>query len=72
MNLTKMFRLKNIPNFLTILRILLIPSIILCIEINTEKYLWIALILYITACFSDFLMDILQGNLILNQTLVSS
>ena len=49
-----MFRLKNIPNFLTILRILLIPSIILCIEINTEKYLWIALTLYITACFSDF------------------
>ena len=49
-----MFKLKNIPNFLTILRILLIPSIILCIEIITEEYLWIALALYITACISDF------------------
>ena len=48
-----MFRLKNIPNFLTILRILLIPSIILCIEINTEISLD-CINLYITACFSDF------------------
>ena len=49
-----MFNLKNIPNFLTILRIVLIPSIIICIELGTEKYYWIALILYVTACFSDF------------------
>ena len=49
-----MFKLKNISNFLTIFRIILIPSIIVCIEINTEKYHWIALSLYITACFSDF------------------
>ena len=50
-----MFSLKNIPNFLTILRIVLIPSIIICIELGDEKYYWIALFLYVTACFSDFL-----------------
>ena len=50
-----MFNLKNIPNFLTILRIVLIPSIIICTEIGNEKYYWIALFLYIAACFSDFL-----------------
>ena len=49
-----MFNLKNIPNFLTILRIVLIPSIIVCIEVGNEKYYWIALFLYVTACFSDF------------------
>ena len=49
-----MFNLKNIPNFLTILRIILIPSIVICIEIGNEKYYWIALFLYVTACFSDF------------------
>ncbi len=50
-----MFNLKNIPNFLTILRIVLIPSIIICIELGNEKYFWIALFLYVTACLSDFL-----------------
>ena len=49
-----MFNLKNIPNLLTILRIVLIPTIIICIEIGSEKYFWIALFLYVTACFSDF------------------
>ena len=49
-----MFNLKNIPNFLTILRIVLIPSIIICIELGNEKYYWFALFLYVTACFSDF------------------
>tara|TARA_Y100000022_G_scaffold180668_1_gene172784 strand:- start:5573 stop:6124 length:552 start_codon:yes stop_codon:yes gene_type:complete len=50
-----LFSLKNIPNFLTILRIVLIPSIIICIELGDKKYYWIALLLYVTACFSDFL-----------------
>ena len=49
-----MFSLKNIPNFLTILRIVLIPSIVVCIEIDNQQYYWIALFLYVTACFSDF------------------
>ena len=49
-----MFSLKNIPNFLTILRIVLIPSIIVCIELDNQQYYWIALFLYVTACFSDF------------------
>ncbi len=53
-SLIKLFNIKNIPNFLTILRILLIPSIIICIEIGSFKYYWIALFLYIFACFSDF------------------
>ena len=50
-----MFKISNIPNFLTILRILLIPGIIVCIEINEHFYSWIGLIFYIIACFSDFL-----------------
>ena len=49
-----MFNIKNIPNFLTILRIILIPSIIICIEADNYNYNWTALILYIFACFSDF------------------
>ena len=49
-----MFSLKNIPNFLTILRIVLIPSIVICIEVGNQQYYWIALFLYVTACFSDF------------------
>ena len=39
---------------MTILRIVLIPSIIICIELGNEKYYWIALFLYVIACFSDF------------------
>ena len=50
-----MFKLNNIPNFLTILRILLIPGIIICIELDQAKYSWLALSFYIFACFSDFL-----------------
>ena len=50
-----MFKINNIPNFLTILRILLIPGIIICIELDQPKYSWLALSFYIFACFSDFL-----------------
>ena len=50
-----MFKLNNIPNLLTILRILLIPGIIICIELDQPKYSWIALFFYVFACFSDFL-----------------
>ena len=54
-SLIKLFKLNNVPNFLTILRILLIPGIIICIELDQPKYSWLALSFYIFACFSDFL-----------------
>ena len=49
-----MFKLKNIPNFLTLIRILLIPVIILFMEIDQELYRWLSLWLYFLACISDF------------------
>ena len=54
MRLIKMFKLKNIPNFLTLIRILLIPVIILFMEIDEELYRWLSLWLYFIACISDF------------------
>ncbi len=50
-----MFSKNNIPNFLTFLRILLIPGIIICMESETVNHHWVALLFYIIACFSDFL-----------------
>ena len=50
-----MIKLENIPNILTLLRILIIPVIIIFLELNEEFYIWLALILYIIACLSDFL-----------------
>ena len=50
-----MFKKENIPNILTLLRILIIPIIIIFLEIDTKFYSWLALILYIIACLSDFL-----------------
>ena len=50
-----MFKIENIPNILTLLRILAIPIIILFLEIDNEFYSWVALILYTIACISDFL-----------------
>ena len=50
-----MFKKENIPNILTLLRILIIPIIIIFLEIDTKFYSWFALILYIIACLSDFL-----------------
>ena len=50
MSLIEMFKLKNIPNFLTLIRILLIPVIILFMEIDEELYRWLSLSLYFIAC----------------------
>ena len=50
-NSIKLFKLNNIPNFLTILRILLIPGIRVCIELNEAKYSWLALSLNICLFF---------------------
>ena len=54
-----MFKLTNIPNILTLLRILIIPVIIIFLEIDNEFYNWLSLLLYAVACISDFLMDTL-------------
>ena len=50
-----MFKLTNIPNILTLLRILIIPVIIIFLEIDNEFYNWLSLLLYAVACISDFL-----------------
>ena len=50
-----MFKIANIPNILTLLRILIIPIILVFLEIDNEFYRWLALLLYIIACLSDFL-----------------
>ena len=50
-----MFKIENIPNILTLLRILIIPVIIIFLEINEYFYNWLALLLYSIACISDFL-----------------
>ena len=50
-----MFKIANIPNILTLLRILIIPVILVFLEIDNEFYRWLALLLYIIACISDFL-----------------
>ena len=50
-----MFNKNNIPNILTVLRIIFIPVIIICMEINNPYYSWLALGFYVIACLSDFL-----------------
>ena len=50
-----MFKLANIPNILTLLRILIIPVIIIFLEVDNDLYQWLALALYSIACISDFL-----------------
>tara|TARA_B100000989_G_scaffold232502_1_gene179292 strand:+ start:119 stop:679 length:561 start_codon:yes stop_codon:yes gene_type:complete len=47
--------LKRIPNYLTIFRVLCIPVIILNIIPQSFFFNWVAVILYIVACISDFL-----------------
>ena len=49
-----MFKLKNIPNFITFIRIFLIPVIIILMEFDNEFYRWLSLSLYFLACISDF------------------
>ena len=50
-----MFKIANIPNILTLLRILIIPVILIFLEIDNQFYRWLALALYVVACISDFL-----------------
>ncbi len=50
-----MFKIENVPNILTFIRILFIPIIIVFLEIDSEFYSWLALVLYTLACISDFL-----------------
>ena len=64
-----MFKKENIPNILTLLRILIIPIIIIFLEIDTKFYSWLALVLYIIACLSDFLDGYLAKNSNLNLVL---
>ena len=54
MNLMTVIKISNIPNFLTLFRICSIPIIIICIVFQNYILNWIALILYVLACLSDF------------------
>ncbi len=62
-NLIKLFNKKNIPNLITSLRIILIPCIIICLELNDTNYNWVALFFYIFAGLSDFLDGFLARRL---------
>ena len=46
--------LSNLPNYLTIFRVISIPVIILCILPQSFFYNWVAVIIYALACLSDF------------------
>ena len=48
-------KLPNLPNFLTLFRVISIPVIIIAIIPQTFLSNWIAVSLYILACISDFL-----------------
>ena len=54
MNLIKSLKLSDIPNLLTVFRILSIPIIILCLLPQTVFFNWVALIFYGLACITDF------------------
>lgn len=53
-NLIKSIKLSDIPNILTLFRILSIPIIILCLLPQTLFFNWTALIFYALACITDF------------------
>ncbi len=63
MNLIKLFSKNNIPNLLTILRIILIPGIIICMQLDDPYYSWLGLVFYLIACLSDFLDGFLARKL---------
>ena len=46
--------LSNLPNYLTIFRVISIPVIILCILPQSFFYNWVAVTIYALACLSDF------------------
>lgn len=46
--------LSNLPNTLTIFRILLIPIVIVAFYIDTPISRWIAFIAFVSACLTDF------------------
>ncbi len=48
-------KFSNLPNYLTLFRVISIPIIIIAIIPQTYLSNWIAVSLYITACISDFL-----------------
>lgn len=45
----------NIPNALTVLRVLLIPVLASCFYIQTELTRWVAVAIFIFACLTDYL-----------------
>lgn len=53
-NLMSKNLLSNLPNYLTIFRVISIPVIILCILPQSFFYNWVAVIIYALACLSDF------------------
>jgi len=55
MNLIDKINLERLPNYLTIFRVLCIPIIIINIIPQSFFFNWVAVLLYIIACISDFL-----------------
>ena len=68
MNLIKAIKLSDIPNILTLFRILSIPIIILCLLPQTLFFNWIALIFYALACITDFFDGFLARKLSVEST----
>lgn len=68
MNLIKSIKLSDIPNILTLFRILSIPIIILCLLPQTLFFNWIALIFYALACITDFFDGFLARKLSVEST----
>ena len=45
----------NLPNKLTLLRIIMVPFFVICVSVKTATYQWIALVLFVLASFTDML-----------------
>lgn len=54
MNFIKSLKFSDLPNIITIFRVLCIPVIILCLLPQNTFFNWIALIFFGAACISDF------------------